>query len=428
MVLAISVCLLFSFLFAGSETAITAMGEHRVRRLLDEGKGPKRLLQLWLDDPSAVLTTLLAGNTLVNIVASALVTSLFLHVSQLPELPSAIADYAVTAGVFGLTLVVLVWGEIAPKTLAKSNPEWFLRVFSLIWVFHLPTYWLTGSLSKLAKWLIGLLGVDTKRGSYLVTEEQIEDMVRLSSQEGSIDETRGDILQNVFDLDDISVRSFMTPRTEMVALRVSLSLAEILERIRESGFSRFPVYEGNKDTVVGIFHAKTLLDFVDKSTSSFDIGEHLAEVMWVPETQKASRLLADFQARAQHLAVVVDEHGGTSGIVTLEDVLEELVGEIYDENDEIESLFEVTGPDSWSIDAGAELRQLEDVLDMELPESDSYSTIGGFCTEQVGHLPDPGEEFRWQDLQFKVLEADDNRVVRVEMTRVPVEDELDEAV
>jgi len=425
---AILVCLIFSFLFAGSETAITAMGEHRVRRLLDDGKGPKRFLQAWLDDPSAVLTTLLAGNTLVNIVASALTTSLFMQLGALPDLPSAIASNAVSIGIFGLTMMVLVVGEIAPKTLAKANPEWFLRPFNLIWLFHRSTSWLTRAIAGFAKQLVALLGVDTARGSLLVTEEQIEDMVRLADQEGSIDESRGSILQNVFDLDDTSIRSIMTPRTEMVALSVEKDLAEIIAIVRESGFSRFPVYEGTKDQVIGVFYAKTLFDFVEDDGRAFALAEHLAEVMWVPDTQKASRLLTDFQARAVHMGVVVDEHGGTAGIVTLEDVLEELVGEIYDEDDEIEQPWESTGPDSWICDASAELRYLEEELELELPESDAYSTIGGFVTEQLGHLPSSGEAITWKLLQITVLEADDKRAHRVEILRMPEEPELEEAV
>lgn len=427
MILAVVACLLFSFLFAGSETAITSMGEHRVRRLIDDKKGPQRLLELWLSDPSSVLTTLLAGNTLANILGSALTTSLFIGMGKPGGALSMLGEYAVSVGVFLLTMVVLVAGEIAPKTLAKSSPEWFLRPLSLVWVFHVMTTWLTVSLSRIAKFLVGLLGVDTERGSFLVTEEQIEDMVRLSSQEGSIDENRGTILQNVFDLDDISVRSIMTPRTDMVALRVDMPLAEVLEKIRSSGLSRFPVYEGTKDEVIGIFYAKKLLDLVAVDADDFDLSTVLAEAMFVPETQKASRLLTDFQARAVHMGVVVDEHGGTSGIVTLEDVLEELVGEIYDEDDRVENMIEPTGPDSWIVDASTELRLLEDMLDLEWPETDSYSTVGGFCTEQIGHVPQLGETITWRNLQFTVLEADDKRAVRVEVLRLPRDDELDEA-
>lgn len=426
--LAILVCLIFSFLFAGSETAITAMGEHRVRRLLDDGKGPKRFLRLWLDDPSSVLTTLLAGNTLVNIVASALTTSLFMSFGAIEGLPSAIAKNAVTAGVFVLTLVVLIVGEIAPKTLAKSNPEWFLRPFNLIWMFHASTTWFTRGIALFAKRLVGLLGVDIDRGSFMVTEEQIEDMVRLADQEGSIDENRGSILQNVFDLEDTSVRSIMTPRTEMVALPIGLTLDQTLERVRESGFSRFVVYEGTKDQIAGIFYAKQLFNFVGSDSGTFSLRDHLAEPMFVPETQKASRLLTDFQARAQHMGVVVDEHGGTSGIVTLEDVLEELVGEIYDEDDQVENPIELINTGTWIIDASTELKQLEEAIDVSLPESESYSTVGGFVTEQLGHVPMPGDRFDHKNLQFNVLEADDKRAHRVEISLLPDETELDEAV
>ncbi len=392
------------------------MGEPRVRRLLDEDRGPKNFLETWLDDHTQILTSLLAGNTLVNIFASALTTKLMLSMVSAGTIAASWADTFTTAGVFCLSMLVLVIGEIAPKTLAKSNPTWFLRPFWIIWGFHLATTRITRGLSWISKRMLRLIGVDTEAGGFVVTEEQIEDMVRIGSEEGSIDVSRGDLLQNVFDLWDTSVYHIMTPRTQVVGLLASLSHDEVVEVVRETSLSRYPVFGETTDEVLGLFYAKSLLGN-DIVPTTFKLTEHLSEAMFVAKTQKAGALLREFQTRAVHIAVVVDEHGGTAGVVSLEDVLEELVGEIYDEHDEVERLVEAAGPDQWFVDGSADLRTVEERLEIEFPDETPYSTISGFVTDQLGKLPEGDEAFEWENLSFTVLEADDKRVLRVAVKR-----------
>jgi putative hemolysin len=419
-ILAILVCLLLSFVFAGSETAITSMGEHRVRRLIEQKAGPRGFFELWLSDHSAVLTGLLTGNTLVNIGASAIVTSLTLGLSMSEALPVWMRGSVVSVGVFVLTLLVLVGGEIMPKTLAKNRPEWFLRAFWLVYGFHLATRWLTRGLTWIAKWLVRKLGVETESSGFLVTEEQIEDMVRIGSEEGSIDMRRGDLLKNVFDLWDTSVRAIMTPRTEMVGLSVDATIEDILVLMRENGYSRYPVFDGGPDHVVGVFYAKALMeaDFETRNAAGFNLRENLREALFVPETQKASSLLQTFRARAIHLAVVVDEHGGTAGVVTLEDVLEELVGDIYDEYDEIEAVVEEISDGVWHADGSAEMRDIADKARAELPEDAGYSTVAGYVFHHLGRMPEAGDGFVANGMQITVLAADSKKVQRVEIQRL----------
>ncbi len=422
--IAIAFCLLGSFLFAGSETAITSMGEHRIRKLIELGQRPVRFFECWLDDHSGILTTLLAGNTMVNITASAMTTTIALDFAAHQQLDSGTADLLLAGSVFCLSMLVLVWGEIAPKTLAKSRPETFVPFFILIWWFHLASRWLTRSLTWIAKTSLRLVGVDASPIGFVVTEEHIEDMVRIGSEEGSIDEERGDMLQGVLELSDISVRSIMTPRTGMVSIALTASLTEVLETISTSSFSRYPVYDGNLDKIVGIFYTRDLIQFLSNGKQDLSLSNRLHEVMFVPESKKASVLLGEFQQRAVHMAIVVDEHGGTDGIVTLEDILEELVGEIYDEYDEREQVFAQKGPNTWIVDARAEIRELDEELDIEFPESESYSTVGGFVVEQLGRVPQAGEHMDFEDLRLTVLDADDKRVVQVEIERMTSESSL----
>lgn len=415
---AVAVCLALSFLFAGSETAITSMGEHRVRKMLEQKLGPKGFFELWLRDHSTVLTALLAGNTLVNILASSLVTTVTLDLAKSGLLPSWLKESFVSICIFALTLMVLIVGEIVPKTLAKTRPEWFLRPFWLVYGFHLGTRWLTAGLTWLSKALVRMLGVDADASGFVVTEEQIEDMVRIGSEEGSIDVSRGDLLKNVFDLWDTPIRAIMTPRTEMVGIPVDAKAEQILEIVRENGYSRYPVFDGGPDHVIGLFFAKQLIEAeAEVRGGTFELRNHLREPIFVPESQKASTLLQTFRSNAVHVAVVVDEHGGTAGIISLEDILEELVGDIYDEFDEFEPMFESIGTDRWRVDATADMRDLATEVRIDLGEEQSYSTVAGYVLHHLGRMPSVGDTFEADGLEVKVLEVDAKKIQSVEVVR-----------
>lgn len=409
--------LLACFVFAGTETAITAMGELRVRKLLEGHHGPDGWLRLWLKDPSRVLTTLLAGNTLASVAASAVMTSLVMGLSKRYGLSQDWSDIAVAVGVSVLGGVILIGGEIAPKTLAKLHPDWFLQLMHPVWWFHLATSWLTSGMIWLAMHIVRALGGKTHANHLEVTEEQIEDMVRIGSEAGSIDENRGDMLQGVFNLKERAVRAMMTPRTQMVALPLEATFADVLAEVQASRYSRYPVYDKSPDKIAGVFFAKDLIDYHNNGGKPFELAEHLHEPQFVPDSVKAVDALKMFQKNSVHMAVVVDEHGGTAGILTLEDVLEELVGDIYDEYDEPEPEIQQVAPSAWTLEAGTELVELADTLEMELPEDGTSTTVGGFVIEQLGHVPKAGEQVVVGRLTFLVTEADDTRVVKVEVRR-----------
>ena len=415
-ILAIAVSLATSFLFAGSETAITGMGELRIRKLIDSHQGPRGLLELWLTEPSHVLTTLLAGNTLANILSSALVTSLALHLAHANALDPSWTEAAVVAL---LTFLVLVFAEIAPKTLANNHPERFLPGLHIVWWFHLATRWMTRLATWVAMGFVRALGGSSTPTTFQVTEEQIEDMVRIGSESGMINEEQGDMLQGVFELADLPVRAIMTPRIKIDGLPVDAHFEQIAHLITTTKFSRYPVYEKTVDKIVGVFYAKDLVDHMLRGdVRQFNLAEHIHEARFVPDSQKAAELLRDFQKESVHMAIVVDEHGGTAGIVTLEDVLEQLVGEIYDEYDQEEPLIRSTGEGTWTVDATAEVREFAEQIDLELPDAPSYSTVGGFVIEQLGRVPKIGETVRVDGVLITVREADDNRVVRVDVELV----------
>lgn len=415
-IVAILLSLCTSFLFAGSETAITGMGELRIRKLIDSHQGPRGLLELWLTQPSHVLTTLLAGNTLANILSSALVTSLAIRLAHANDFDPSWTEASVVAL---LTFVVLVFAEIAPKTLANNHPERFLPLLHLVWWFHLGTRWLTKLATWVAMMFVRALGGSSTPTTFQVTEEQIEDMVRIGSESGMINEEQGEMLQGVFELADLPVKAIMTPRIKIDGLPIDAGFEQIAHLITTTKFSRYPVYEKTVDKIVGVFYAKDLVDHMLRGdVRQFNLSEHVHEPRFVPDSQKAAELLRDFQKESVHMAIVVDEHGGTAGIVTLEDVLEQLVGEIYDEYDQEEPLIRSTGDEQWTVDATAEVREFAEQIGLELPEGHDYATVGGYVIERLGRVPKIGEMIRVDGVVITVREADDNRVVRVDVERL----------
>jgi putative hemolysin len=416
----LALALVFSFFFSGIEAALSGMGETRVRKLLDNHQGPRGWLELWLRDPNCARTTLLTGHTLATVATVALTTWLSLHGTRwLGVAPSWVT--AVLAFALGATaLLVLVLSEVVPRTLGRAHPLRFVPAMYLVWPFHLAARVLTVPLEWTVRHLGRVVGSSPEGGAIQVTEEQIEDMVRIGSEAGSIDESQGDILQNVFDLADLSVRTIMTPRTQIYGLPADATFDQVSAEIQASNFSRYPVYDRTLDRIVGIFYAKDLiLHALCRTNAPFVLADRLHDAFFVPETKRALHVMKDFQTQSVHMAIVVDEHGGTSGIVTLEDVLEELVGEIYDEYDQPEEApaFRQVAPEGWSLDASAEIRDLADELELELPETSAFSTVGGFIVDQLGRVPKEGEQLLWHDLRFEVMEADDTKVVRVEVHR-----------
>jgi CBS domain containing-hemolysin-like protein len=414
--------LLAAFVFAGAETAITCMSEMRIRRLLENGTGPRGFLQVWLDDPAKVLTTLLTGNTLALTAASSLATSITLSTLAQYKLDPSVTDWALTGVVLLVAVLLLIVSEIAPKTLGKIHPDWFLTPMRLVWWFHLASRWLTGFTTWVALKIVYALGGKGLQGGFQVTEQQIEDMVRIGSEAGSIDENRGDMLQGVFDLSDRPVRAIMTPRTQIDGLRLGADFDLVMQQVLASHFSRYPVYDTTLDKIVGIFYAKDLLAFCGDPASrgSFVLSEHVKDVRFVPESKKAIELLREFQTHTVHMAVVVDEHGGTSGIVTLEDVLEEVVGEIYDEYDQPEPAVVKLGGLKWRIDAGADAKSVATELNFPLGQDSSvYNTIGGFVVDRFGRVPQTGESLAWEGWKLKVLQADETRLVKLELEQPP---------
>lgn len=421
-ILAIVACLVASAFVSASETALTALSEARARQLHEEEE--RKLLRFWLNEPGRVLATLLLVNTIVNTLSAALMTEL---VGKL-QLPNAVA---IATGL--MTFLLLTFGEITPKTLARQYASTFAPlampvIMVFYYLFH-PLVTALGAIPTSVQRLIHAQGGDEPRPS--ITSEEIEYMIDLGVREGVLDEDRSELLTSVLEFADTVTREIMVPRTHVVALSVASSREEVLEVVHESEHSRIPVFTESIDEVIGVLHVRSLLADLRGGvldTEDFDIHRYLHEPFFVPEQMKISRLLREFQRRKIHLAIVVDEFGGTAGVVALEDVVEEIVGDIQDELDVEEGRVRLLPDGSWIADASITLRDLEDHLGIDFPDELDFDSLGGFVIATAGTVPPVGSVLMWDGLRFTVRQGDERHVSKVEIARVesPAEEGADE--
>jgi len=416
---------------SGTETALTALGDNRARQLRDAGAKGAQRLGLWIDHPERVLSTLLIGNTLVNVGAGALAGVIAHDLATAAGWDEGSTVAAATAAV---TLVVLFLGEIVPKTFAKRHPLSTSMVV-LPWAVGL-TYalWpITSAIGHGTRAVMRAFGA--RDGGPAVTSDEIEYLIEVGTREGVLDEVKEELLNSVLEFADRVVKEIMVPRTRMVAVDLEATPEELVRIVTENPYSRMPVFHGSVDEIVGILLVREIIqDVRANAATAFDLRRRMKPVYFVPETMKISRLLKEMQRRKTHLAVVVDEFGGTSGLVTLEDVLEEIVGEIQDEADAEAAPIRTVGPGVWLAEAAVPLHDLESWLeekladglpddaprpDVAFPEEADYETLGGFVTARAGRVPAVGAIVTWGGFTFTVRAGDERRVGKVEIAKVP---------
>jgi len=408
--IAILICLFGSAFFSGSETALTSLSQPEIQKLIeDEGAAA---LKLWRDKPIQVLTAILIGNNLFNVAGSALATDLAHRVFD---------SGAIAIATGGMTFLLLTFGEITPKSIAK---HWSVRLSgTIMWALRVPYYvfWpATIFFTKLTRWFMNRLGEDTSEHFSYVTAEEIEYLVDLGSREGSFSEERERLLRSVFEFPDTIVREVMVPRTDMVALSVDMDLDTIVDILVDCGHSRIPVYEDNLDEIQGLFYAKDLIRMVNShgDEKEFDLQAFIREPYFVPESKGIAELLSEFQAERMHMAVVVDEFGGTAGLITLEDIIEEFFGDIQDEYDSERPQIIRVDDYRARVDARVPIDEIEQFCGLELPEHPDYESLGGFLMAQSGTVPEVGSEISWGHVIFRVLKADQKSVQTVEIETV----------
>ena len=326
-----------------------------------------------------------------------------------------------------MTIALLTVGEITPKAWAQRS---YKRVASPIMIAMRLPYALFMPLTRLfsgfTRRLMKMMGQDTNAQTPFVTAEEIQYMIDLGSREGTFSEDRERMLRSVFEFNDTLVREAMVPRTDMVALNMEMGFEEVVLTLRDCGHSRIPVYHDAIDDIVGIFYVKDLIPLMltPGASESFNLEAEMREPFFVPDSKRIRDLLTDFQRQRMHIAIVVDEFGGTDGLITLEDIIEEFFGEIQDEYDAEEDTITALGDDRMSADGRATMSEVGSYfgVDMDEDEDDgAYDTLGGFLMSRAGSVPSKGDSFEWSGLTFTVTEADAKRVRQVEVARLPAQ-------
>jgi CBS domain containing-hemolysin-like protein len=413
--------LLATALFAAADAALTALGDVRSRQLAESGGRRGQRLQLWVKHPSRVNAVLTIGATLTAAGMGA-VFALFSGTRGVAALASS--TLLATAALLGV-------GQLLPRAIAKRYPaRTALFAMPAVRALSLILWPIATAVERASRFLAERMGVDEDAPG--VTTDEIEYLIEVGSREGAFDEVRQELLSSVLEFADRVVKDIMVPRTRMAALDRDATPEEIVRVVSENPYSRMPVYQGTVDNVVGVLLLRDLVPELARG-ARVAIAKHVKAPYFVPEQMKISRLLKEMQRRKVHLAIVVDEFGGTSGIVTLEDVIEEIVGEIQDEADAESAPVRALADGSFLADASVPLHDLEDFLnthasdgadwELRFPDDGDYGTLGGFVTATAGRVPPVGAEVDWDGLRFTVRAGDERRVARVEIARrVPTEE------
>ncbi len=406
----LTVSLVLSAFFSSAETALFSISDTKIIHLSKENNFFIKLIKKMKDNPHNLLTTILIGNNLVNIGASAIATTIAIDLTKTIEMFSASPGYSIGAATGVMTFLILVFGEIFPKSIATRN-NIMIAKFVIV-----PIYWLSFLFYPVIKFLrfIPLITGKMQKAPTL-TEEELMTMVEVVEEEGQIKEEEKELINNIFEFDDISASEIMTPRSDMYAIDVN----EIppLEEIIKTGYSRIPVFEDNNDNIIGITNIKDLFIQALKHNGDFDIRKIMTEPFFVPEKKKIDTLLKEFKRRKNHISVLVDEHGGVLGILTLEDVIEEIVGDITDESDKEEKFIEEIKPNQWVVAGKIDIEDINKEIDINIPDTDAYDTFSGYYLEVAGRIPKKNEKIVKDNFEISIREMDGNRIKSILVKR-----------
>lgn len=421
--IALTILIIISAFFSGSEVALFSLDQKKLKDLQkDKGITSRYILNL-LEYPRRLLVTILLGNNFVNVAASIIAVTLALEFAQIYNYDTSLV---LLVEIILLTVLILLFGEITPKVWASKNPVKFSRVisFPLYWVGVL-IYPVAKTLTEVIKFFASKLDFGKEKTAILTSE--LSDLAELSMEEGTIEEEEHELISGLVSFKTVTVREIMTPRVDIIAVSVNTEFNELMKIIVESGHSRIPLYNENLDQILGIIYAKDLLPYVGKSEQLKNniVLKNLArETIFVPESKYISALMHEFQSKNLHLGIVVDEYGGTSGLVSLEDILEEIVGEIRDEYDEEEEEITQISKDKYELLGKTAIDELNELMEHDFSsEDDDYDTVGGFILSNAGTIPDENYTFDHENFRFTVKDVVNNRINTVIVERLTKKNE-----
>ena len=397
-------CIICSAFFSSSETAYTTVNKIRLQQYADQGNKRAKTALFIAENYDRTLTTILIGNNIVNIAASSMATVLFVKYF-------GPAGAAISTAV--MTVLILIFGEVLPKSFAKESSEklalGFAGLMRLLMTIFWPVVFLFIQLKKGVKRLSPL----KKEESPSVTEQELKYIVESIEGEGVLEKQEGELVQHALEFDEKTVQEVLTPRVDMITIDLEDSLQTNIDLVLKERFSRIPVCRGSSDRIVGILHTKDLLEALVRR-ETVDLPAMVQPVLFVYKTKKLSALLTDLKRSKSHVAIVTDDYGGTVGMVTMEDLLEELVGDIWDEDEEIVREFVQVDPEHYLISGDLTIRELFEKLGIPFSNLESnHSSCGGWALEALGHIPKTGESFQFKNLTITVREMDDQRITKL---------------
>lgn len=399
------ILILLSAFFSGVEIALFSLGRLRVKHLVKKKVKGARMVEKLKAKPERLLVTILIGNNVVNIGASALATSI---VFQLTE------SYAVgiTTGI--MTLIILIFGEITPKTLATRYNEGIAltvaKPLHILQTLFFPVIIVFEALTNL------LTNISGQKKRPLVTQEEIETFVSVAEKAGQIKDVERRMIHRIFKLDDLEAKDVMTPRHKIVSVSADSKIRDVAQLFHSKGYSRLPVYKGNLDHIKGFVHVVDVQRWMLQKNDQ-PVSDIMRPILFVPESKKLDSLLRFFQRKKQHVAVVVNQFGTNTGLVTLEDVLEEIVGEIMDETEKIEPVIEKLSERSYLVQGRADIDEINEKCKLNLPEGKAPYTISSYILDRMGKIPSEGEIIKLPKLEIKVKEMEGNSINTVIITR-----------
>jgi len=401
--LLITVLICFSAFFSGSEIAFASANKLRMKKASENGSKKAKLAYYIYERYDKALTTILIGNNLVNMASSAIATVIAINL---------MGESGVVIATVMMTVLILIFGEIIPKILAKDHCDVFiLTVSPFLRILMLITAPLVYIITKLLDVMNKTWANQKKEPS--VTEEDLVSIIETVEDEGIIDEERSDLLQSAIEFSDISAQEIITPRVDMLAIDIDDDLDSIIELANHSSYSRIPVYEDGIDNIIGILYLNHFFKQVVDS-KDFLLRDLLMDVCFIHKSMKLPAVLAELKRRKMHMAIVTDEYGGTLGVVTMEDVLEQLVGEIWDESDEIVEEFTDVGENIHEVDADISIYDFLEYFDLNDRDFDSdYTTVGGWAIEMLNGFPNPGDSFPYKNLTITVDKMHEHRIIQI---------------
>ncbi|MBT8392603.1 MAG: HlyC/CorC family transporter [Ignavibacteriaceae bacterium] len=408
--------LILSAFFSGSEVAFFSLKQKKIEDAFRDSKLILRYANNLINAPRRLLVVILIGNTITNVAASIVAVAIALEIAAQNSIS---INLILTIQIVLLTLIILLFSELVPKLFASKHPLLVMKITAIpLYLFSIVIYPIAESLTELIRFTTARITLDKSKTA--ITEKELADLAEISHERGTIEEEEQEIITSFVEFKSVLVSEVMTPRVDMTAVADNLTFDKLIETITKSGHSRIPVYKENLDTIIGIIYAKDLLSYLgdEDSVVNESPANLVRQVIFVPERKKINEMLHEFQEKKTHIAIVVDEYGGTAGLVTLEDIIEEVVGEIWDEYDEEEDAIQIISPNKFLVLGKVSVEDFNTKVGYEIiPNSEEYDTIGGLIFHQAGSIPKEGFSIEIENLKLSVKEVLKKRIKRVEIEK-----------